>query len=405
MPLFTYKATDTSGKVYTDTIQATSRQNAASAISAQGDKVISIKKVGGVGSFSFGGISVSEKSSFCRFMATMLRSGMSVPEAVEIIRQESKNPKMQQILADLSYQAKKGKSISSVLEQYSDDFDKIFLTIVRVGEESGTMEKSFDYLASQLAASHDLSQKIKGSLMYPAVIVVAMIGNGLLMALFVLPRLAGAFLSLDVELPIYTKALLAVGQFFGENTVLVLLASIAAGIGVVSLFIIPKTKRVIISLLSRAPVVKNVVKSIDVARFSRTFSTLLKSGVPVIEALDVSSESVTSPDMRRISRSFSAHVAKGETISSVLASGRNVFPSVMIQTVRAGETSGTLEDVLAEVANFYEKEVDYSLKRLTSLIEPVMMLTIGVAVGAMVMMMIAPIYSIIGGLQDTIQNQ
>jgi len=404
MPLFIYKATDEKGKVYEDTVQATSKENAAVTLSSQGVKVLTVKKVGGANAIFAGGISTSEKASFCRFMSTMLRSGMSVPEAVEIIRQESKNVRMQKVLADLSYQTRKGKSISSVLEQYEEDFDKVFLTMVRVGEESGTLEKTFEYLSVQMTASHELSQKIKGSLMYPAVIVVAMIGNGLLMAVFVLPRLAGAFLKLEVPLPVYTRILLNVGQFFGERPLVVIGSAIAMGMGFFSLFLIKKTRKIMISLISRAPVVKTVVKHIDVARFSRTLSTLLRSGVPIIESLDVSAESITSPKMKKEAMGFSEQVAKGQSLSEIMTLQRKIFPSIMVQTIKAGEQSGSLEQVLGEVADFYEKEVEFSLKNMTSLIEPVLMLLIGVVVGVMVIMMIAPIYSIIGGLQQTIQQ-
>ena len=404
MPLFTYKAEE-NGKLFEDTIQASSKNNAVATLKSQGVDVLTMKSVGG-GRFSFSrGISVAEKAAFCRFMGTMLKSGMSVPETVEIIRQESKNEKMREVLADLSYQSKKGKSISSVLEKYQDDFDKIFLTMVRVGEESGTLEKAFQYLSQQLTASHELGQKIKGSMMYPAVIVVAMIGNGLLMMVFVLPRLASAFLKLDVPLPAYTKVLLNAGQFFGKNPLLVIGFTFGMAVLAVSLFVVRRTRTVMIGFISKAPVVKNVVKSIDIARFSRTLSTLLKSGVPIIEALDVSSESVNNPKMKKETKMFSQQVAKGKSLSDIMIAQKSVFPPIMVQTIRAGEKSGSMEQVLSEVADFYEKEVEFSLKNLTSLIEPVLMLLIGVVVGVMVIMMIAPIYSIIGGLQQTIQQQ
>ena len=405
MPLFVYKAKDTEGNILEDTIQASSKGNAASTLKSQGLQVLSVKSVGGFGEMFSKGISVAEKSAFCRFMGTMLRSGMGLPEAVEMIRQETKNKQMQKVLADVSYQTKKGKTISSVLENYKKDFDPVFLTMVRVGEESGTLDKSFDYLSQQLQTTHELTQKIKGSLMYPAVIVFAMIGNGILMAVFVLPRLASAFLKLEVPLPVYTRILLNAGQFFGNNVPLVIGFVILSVIAVAMLFVIRPTRVFIIKALSKAPVVKGVVRQIDVARFSRTLSTLLKSGVPIIESLDVSAESITSPKMKSFAKSFSEKVAKGESLSEVLATNKNVFPSVMTQTIRAGEQSGSMEVVLEEVAEFYEKEVDFSLKRLTSLIEPVLMLLIGVVVGVMVIMMIAPIYSIISGLQATIQGQ
>lgn len=403
MPLFTYKATDENGQIIEDTIQASTKENAVGTLKSQGVVVLTIKKVGG--GFSLrGGISTAEKAAFCRFMSTMLRSGMSVPETVEIIRQESKNEKMKKVLADLSYQTRKGKSISTVLENYPEDFDKVFLTMVRVGEESGTLEKSFEYLSVQLTTSHELAQKIKGSLMYPAVIVVAMLGNGLLMAVFVLPRLAQAFLKLDVPLPVYTKALLTAGEFFGKNPLVVFGATGAIGIILILLIIIRKTRTAMIKVVSRAPVVSGVVKDIDVARFSRTLSTLLRSGVPIIEALDVSSEAVTSERMRNETKSFSQQVAKGRSLSDIMVANRSIFPPVMVQTIRAGEKSGTMDQVLSEVAEFYEKEVEFSLKNLTSLIEPLLMLLIGVVVGIMVVLMIAPIYSIIGGLQQSINQ-
>jgi len=405
MPLFTYKAQYEGGTIYSDTIQASSKSSAAQTLKSQGIQVFTIKKVGGFGSDLFGGISVSEKAAFCRFMATMLRSGMSLPEGVEIIRAETKNARLKKILADVSYQTKKGKTISSVLANYKDDFDPVFLTMVRVGEESGTLEQSFDYLAKQLSTTHELSEKIKGSLMYPAVIVVAMFGNGLLMGIFVLPRLSAAFLKLDVPLPFYTKILLNVGQFFGNNQGLVIFTTLAIAVTFFSLFIIKPTRSLMIKSISTLPVVRNVVQHIDIARYSRTLATLLRNGVPIIEALDVSAASITRPQLQQVAKGFSKGIASGQSLSDLIIKSKKYFPSVMVQTIKAGEQSGTLESVLDEIADFYEKEVEFSLKKMTSLIEPVLMLVIGVAVGAMVVIMIAPIYSIITGLQATIAEQ
>lgn len=402
MSLFTYKAQNADGKVVSDTIESSSKANVATTLNSQNLKVLTIKNMGGDLTLFEGRVSVSEKSTFCRFMSTMLRSGMGLPEAVEIIRQETKNAKMQKILADVSYQTKKGKSLSSVLANYKNDFDSVFLTLIKVGEESGTLEKAFDYLAIQMSASHELSQKIKGSLMYPAVIVVAMFGNGIMMAVFVLPRISSAFLKLDVPLPVYTKVLLSVGEFFGKNTVGTIIGALIGAALFFALFIVRPTREFIMKFVVRLPVVKNVVRDIDVARFSRTLSTLLKSGVPIIEALDVSAASISQRSMKLEAAKFSEAVSKGQSLSETLTTNRKAFPSIMVQTIRAGEISGSLEQVLSEVADFYEREVEFSLKRMTSLIEPVLMLTIGVVVGVMVIMMIAPIYSIIGGLQDSI---
>lgn len=406
MRVFEYKAQNAKGEVVSDMIQANTRQQAIATLKANGLTPLSVKRpesFAGRAVFSRG-ISVSEKSAFCRFMATMIRSGMSIPEAVDIIRAETENARLKKILGDIAFQTRKGKSLSVVLSQYESDFGLVFLTMVRVGEQSGTLEKSFDYLARQLAQSHELNQKVKGSMMYPAVIVVAIVANGLLMMLFVLPKISEVFLKLDVPLPFYTKILLQVGNFFGDNALLVLGSTVFLGIFIFMSFQIQTTRKAIVGMITRVPVIRKIVEEVDIARFASTLSTLLRSGVPIIEALDVSSQTLSLPAAKAEAENFSEKVAKGESLSEVLLSTKKIFPPVMVQTIKAGEQSGSLDQVLSEMADFYEKEVDYSLKRFTALLEPALMLLIGAVVGVMVLMMIAPIYGIIGGLQSSIQR-
>jgi type IV pilus assembly protein PilC len=405
MPIFNYKAQDEDGKVISDVVQAANKADAVSSIKARGLQILTIKNPENkINSLFTGHISVSEKAIFCRFMATMLRSGLSLPESVDIIKQETKNKKLSKVLTDISYQTQKGKTLGSVVASYPDEFDTIFLTMVKVGEESGTLDKSFDYLAIQLSGSHELSQKVKGSLMYPAVIIVAMIANMLMMAIFVLPRISSVFLKLDLPLPAYTRVLLKSGEFFGNNSLLVIMATVMLLIAAALFVTIRTTRAIVIRALSTFPAVRNVVTFIDVARFARTFSTLLKSGVPIVSALDVAADSLSQPKMRKVAENFGEDISKGESLSDILIRSRGVFPGIMVQTVRAGEKSGTLEKVLEELAMFYEQEVEFSLKRMTALIEPVLMLLIGMVVGVMVIIMIAPIYSLIGGLQESIQG-
>ncbi|OGM75490.1 hypothetical protein A2382_00295 [Candidatus Woesebacteria bacterium RIFOXYB1_FULL_38_16] len=405
MKLYNYKAKDGRGMILEDILQANDVNEVAGILKSQNLQPLTIKEREKMASGLFGGkIAVSEKSALCRFLSTMLKSGMSVPEAVDIIRSETKNKRLKRVLSDISFQTRKGKSLSFVLSQYPHDFDEIFLTMIKVGEESGTLDKSFRYLSGQLAAAHELNQKVIGSMMYPAVIVVAMVANGLMMTLFVLPRISKVFLRLDLPLPIYTKYLLTVGEFFGSHVLLVILVTIGSFVGIVMLFFIERTRKIMVNILIRMPLVKKVVEYIDIARFSRTLATLLASGVPIIDALDLSANVLTQGAMQKEAKSFGEAVSRGESLSSVLVNKRSVFPAVMVQTVRAGEHSGSLDKILAELADFYESEVDFSLKRLTSLLEPLLMLVVGAVVGVMVIVMIAPIYSIIGGLQSSIQN-
>lgn len=404
MPLFLYKARDQNNLVIEDSIQASSKEEAIGFIKSKKLEILVLKPYRKKKEIMGGKISASEKAALCRFLATMIRSGMSVSESFEIVRQESKNQTLVKILSDITFETQRGKSVSAVLEHYPEHFDKIFLTMIRVGENSGTLDKSFEYLSTQLSASHELSQKIKGSMMYPAVIVAAMIGNGLLMMLFVLPRISTVFLRLDVPLPLYTKVVLNAGAFFGNNVALVLGSIVAFFVFLGFLFSLNKSRKAIFSALSKLPVISTMSTQIDIARFARTFSTLLKNGVPIVESIDVATDVISDKKMRTSAQSFGEKISKGESLTSVFMSSKGIWPTTMIQTIRAGEQSGNLEGVLEEMAVYYEKEIDFSLKRFTSLLEPVLMLFIGVVVGFMVLIMIAPIYSIIGSLQSTIQQ-
>jgi type IV pilus assembly protein PilC len=238
--------------------------------------------------------------------------------------------------------------------------------------------------------------------MYPAVIIAAMIGEGFLMMFFILPRLSSVFLSLNMDLPLATEIILKLGSFIGENTLLVLILAIILGGIMAFLFIYPRTRRAITQSLGRLPAVRKMMNEIDIARFSRTLAILLKSGVPIIQSLDVSANSLAQPKWKEAAKTFSARVAKGESLADVLLDDKSKFPVVLAQAIRTGEETGSMDVVLEELAEFYEREVDYSLKRLTSLLEPVLMLLIGVAVGVMVILMVTPIYSIVGGLDKAL---
>jgi type IV pilus assembly protein PilC len=396
MPLYSYKAKSKGGKVVDDVFQANNKKEVASALKSEGLQVLTIKSIDkGLESISLGKIKISEKAAFCRFMATMLKAGLTLPEAVDIIKEDTKNPKFKKIIYDISFQVRKGKNLSSILSKYQKDFGRIFITMIKAGEESGKLDEAFDYLSKQLLASYELTQKIKGALMYPAVIVVAMMGNFLVMMIFVLPKLSSVFLQMDVEMPKATEIVFKFGTFIDQNTLLVALITGAIFVVILLIFTINTTRSFINNLFLRMPLVRGISMELDIARFSRTLSALLASGVPITVSLEVSSELMTQPSFVKQAKGFSKGIEKGESLSEILAKTKDTFPSSVVQTIKAGEQSGSLEIVLQEMAEFYENEVDYTLKRLTSLIEPLLMIIIGIAVGGMVLIMITPIYSIV----------
>lgn len=398
MTLYSYKVKTQKGDLFEDLIQAPSIKDAASSLVSDGYKILTIKKVEQtIGGMMSGSISISEKATFCRFLATMLRAGLPLPEAIDIIKEETKNRKLKKVMMDISFEVRKGKTISSVLSKYKKDFDPVFLTMVKAGEESGTMDKSFDYLSKQLIMTYELIQKVKGAMMYPIVILCAMFAMVVVMMVFVLPKLATVFFELNVKLPPATKFVMDVGVFIGKYTTEVIVGVFAAAFVVFMLFTIQKTKDVIFDFFMKLPAIKGIVIQIDIARFSRTLSTLLSSGVPIMTCLEVCSNIVRQPALRKQTKLFGVGVAQGKQLSEIILTGKQVFPATVVQTIKAGEKSGSLEQVLEEMAGFYEREVDFNLKKLTSLLEPLLMLVIGVAVGVMVVIMITPIYSLVGG--------
>ena len=399
MALYSYKVKTAKGDIFEDLIQAATVRDAVSSLTSEGYKVLTVKKVDQkLGGFGGGSISISEKAAFCRFLATMLRAGLPLPEAIDILKEETKSKKLQKVLMDVSFGVRKGKTLSSVLSKYKKDFDPVFLTMVKAGEESGTIDKSFDYLAKQLIMTYELMQKVKGAMMYPLVIVGAMIANFVVMLVFVLPKLATVFFQLNVKLPPTTKFVLGVGQFIGKYTTEVIVGVFLFAFIIFLLFTIQKTKDAIFDFFMRLPAIKGIVIQIDIARFSRTLSTLLSSGVPIMVCLEVCANILRQPSLKKEAKSFGAKIEQGKQLSEIISSGSKAFPSTVTQTIKAGEKSGSLEEVLSEMAEFYEREVDYNLKKLTSLLEPLLMLIIGVAVGAMVIIMITPIYSLVGGM-------
>lgn len=401
MDTFTYKVKDKKGKIFEDVIESTSRKEAASFLREQGYQVLTVRKTMPTQSVidKARRVSVVEKAIFCRYLSTMMKAGLPLAEAVEIMAKEATNRKMVRILRDLQYSLQRGQKISSVFARYPGVFDPVFLTLTRAGEESGTLEQSFDYLAKQLMSSYELSQKVKGALLYPGVIISAMLGVGILMITFVLPRISKVFLKLNITLPLPTQILLSLSTFLGDNFPFVIMSVVLVIIACIILLSISNTRKALSRAASKLPVVSRLFDQLDLARFSRTLSTLLKSGVPILESIRVSVNLLTQKKFVRLGRTFEEEIQKGNSLSDAISKGEGIFPGLMTQSLRAGEKTGSLEVVLEELAQFYEQEVEHTLKGLTSILEPVLMLVIGVAVGAMVISIIAPIYSIIGSLQ------
>lgn len=398
MAQFSYKALDLSNKVVEGQVAAKTKEEAGRIISKKQLSPLVVRELPQK-RLTRGTIPMVDKITFCRYIAAMLSSGLSISDGIEVLRNETKNPVMRQILGDLNYALEQGQPLSSVFEQYPNVFEPYFLTLTHAGEVSGTLADVFKQLEIQMRSEYSLTSKIKGALLYPSVVFTAMLGIGFMMFFFVLPQIGRVFLSLRVELPLFTQLLFKLSIALSSQVIPIVIGLIASGFGFVFLLKKRSVRNIIFRLVSPIPMIKNLIIKIDLARFTRIFSTLLRSAVPITESLEIALESMSWPQFHALKDSFPEQVRKGKSISSVVKDSK-VFPSLVVQMVAAGEKSGTLDSTLADLASFYEEEVEENLKSLTQILEPVLMLLVGVAVGGMILSIIAPIYGVVSNFQQ-----
>ncbi|MFH1705524.1 MAG: type II secretion system F family protein [Patescibacteria group bacterium] len=402
MPTFKYRATDRKNKLITDTIEAASEKEAKTLLEDKDLQVLVLKNLnkGFLGQLSspFGNnFPLADKVSLCRHLSIMISSGIALEEAFGLLITGVTNKTVKKVLQDVSFSLRKGQSLFLSFSRYSNLFGDIFLSMVKTGELSGTLDKSFNYLAQQFKQEDDLRKKIISALIYPAVIVCLMGSVGALMVTFVLPRLSKVFLTMDVELPIVTRLLLKASLFLEKN---LLLSLAAVAVIVIAGLILVKSKqgkKLFYSLASRMPVLNKIFLYYNLTRFNQSLSALLKGGVSIEESLEISSQALIIPEKKQFSKAFHEKISKGLPLATVFSETK-IFPPLMIQMVSVGEKTGNLEKILAEVALFYKEEVENSLKNFITLLEPLLMILVGIAVGVMVLAFISPIYSLIGNL-------
>lgn len=398
MPSFNYKAVTHEKKLIEGVLTAKDLEEAANLLGKQALTPVTIKERNDK-KFIRGGIPIVDKITFCRYMGIMLSTGLSLTEGIEVLRNETKNPVLKQILEDMQYGLEQGQQLSTIFERYPGVFENYFLTLVRAGEVSGKLAEVFIHLETELRAEYSLKSKVKGALMYPIIIFIAMIGIGILMFFFVLPQIGKVFLSLNLPLPAPTRILFQLSITFSSQVIPIIVLTLLLVVGGFFALRMQTIRDHLIGILTLVPVVRKLIIKIDIARFCRIFSTLMRSAVPITEALEISLSLMSWKQFRNLNIVIPKEIRKGRSLASALKD-QHVFPSLVIQMIAAGEKTATIDTTLADLATFYEGEVEEEVKGLTQIIEPVMMLMVGVMVGAMILSIIAPIYSVVGSFQQ-----
>ncbi len=398
MPIFSYRAIDSKKNVSKGTISSRDEQEVVTSLGKKGLTLLSVKKAVQTIRHS-GSLPTIEKITFCRYVSSMLASGLSLSEGIEVLEQETKHPLMRQLLSDISYGLEHGQPLSTIFAQYPNVFDQFFLTLVTVGEVSGTLADVFSYLEKGLRAEYSMNQKIKGALMYPVVVLFAMGAVGLLMFFFVLPQIGRVFLNMRLPLPAFTRGLFIFSLALSRNMI-----PIFAGLGgglIALIFLLQRNtgKRIFFGSISYIPLVRNLIKQIDMARFTRIFSTLVRSAVPITQALEIALTGFSWSGFRMIAEPLKKAVIEGKPLSLAFKE-QQVFPALLIQMIAAGEKTGTLDKTLGDLASFYEEKVEEEVKGATQVLEPILILLVGIGVGVMILSVIAPIYSVVSSLQQ-----
>ncbi len=395
---FVYSAINKAGQKETATIQAPNVIAAGHMLKEQGLTVTRLQESGKKSFFksleNFSTISLDEKINFVENLSVMLKAGISISRGLQIQVRQTKNTKFRNILTDVYNQVQQGKGLSEALEKYPGIFSNIFYSMIKVGEVSGNLDKSLEYLSIQLHREADLKSKTKGAMIYPSVIVAAMLIVGVLMSIFVLPKLTSVFKEFGGTLPLTTRIVIAFADFMSAHAVMVLLALAAAVAAAVSFYKTREGQKLFDNFILRFMVVNAIVKKINLARFARILSSLLKSGIPIVQALEVASNSLDNIPYQELVRQAAADVKLGKPLTETLGKNENLFPVLVVQMIQVGEESGTVQEILEQLAVHYEEEVDSTLRNLSSVIEPLLLLFIGGVVGVLAMALIAPIYNI-----------
>lgn len=344
-------------------------------------------------------ISLKEKMFFARHMAIMSKSGMHILDILRTLRKQAQSSSMRRILDDLTEHVKNGQFLADGLAKYRRQFGDFFVNVVRIGELSGTLSENLEYLAESVQKKRDLESKVKGAMAYPIIILIATLGLTAGMTFFIFPKILPIFKSLKVELPTATKIFIKISTLMIEHGVVVLGIAVAVIIGLWLILKIRPVRYCWDRLLLAVPILGTMIQHYNVVLFVRTISLLLKSGIKVVQALEICANSMENLAYRAAVLKIAAGVGKGDPITKHLAAHPYLFPAVLVEMIGVGEQTGRLTDTCTYLATYYEAELDTSTKTLSNILEPLMLLVMGFIVGFVALSIILPIYEVSQGIK------
>jgi type IV pilus assembly protein PilC len=396
---FHYVASQPSGRIVEADVEAKGPSDVLAWMATQGLRPVSLKAIGGVQTKGLQGmfgqsITVEDQVFLTKYLALMLKVGTDLFKAIDILIADFDKPVVKALLIEIRDNLGKGQPFYATFAKYPKFFSPVFVNLIRAGEKSGNLEVIFNDLSVDLQRDAELRNNIKGALIYPMILVGMAILIILGMVTLVLPKIASSFYSNSINPPPFSAVVFAIGLFIGQYVVEIMVGLVVLVIGGIFFFRSDFGKFIFGRIVNRIPVVNEVVHRIALQRFAATLSSLMKAGMPIIESLEIAAEAGGSAEMKaallRISREG---IAKGLTIGEAFRK-EPYFPQVVVNLISISEQAGHLESILATLADFYEGEINSSVKILVAFIEPVLLVVIGLIVGTIALAIIIPVYQL-----------
>lgn len=396
MEKFKYRAKDKNGRTVEGLVEAGSINQAAKILRERGLLVINLNQKGenlvlqikgGLGR-----VTTQDKVNFTRQLSTMINAGLTITEALAILELQA-SPALTRLISDILHQVESGVNLADALGKHASVFDQIYIALIRSGETAGVLDKVLSRLADNLEKQAEFRRKIKGAMVYPIIVIGGMLAVMAVMIIFVIPKLTTIYEEFQADLPTSTKILIAVSKFASHYWWLV--AAILAGLFFLGRVLSknPLFRRQLDGLLFKLPIIGKLRKGMILTEFTRTLGLLIGSGILIVEAIEVTTKSLNSPNYEEKMKEVSKEVEKGLPLATALAK-TEIFPPLLPQMVAVGEETGKLDEVLGKVSTYFEQETDTAVKGLTTAIEPLIMIVLGVGVGFLMLSIILPIYNL-----------
>lgn len=400
---FKYNASDKEGRILNNVVKASSVDEANNILLSQGLTPIKIQPLALTSKEKHNNkkIKLLDKQVFFDNLSQMLKAGLPLTESLESLKDNTNNKNFQAVISDIKYNIETGNSLSFSLKRYPKIFDNLTVKMIEVGEIGGTLMESSEQLAEQLKKDYELRGKVKGAMIYPLVILVLMVTITIGLLIFVIPSLTSLFTSSGMTIPITTQILITMSTLLKNDFIFIAIGCVILSFILKRLMALPLIKHYKDLFIIHLPVIGETTKKINTTIFCRTLASLIRSGVPITDGLQITGDALSNSLYHNAVVNFKSEVEKGTNLSDVMRKYPKYFSSLTLRMVSVGDKTGTTPDMLMNTASFYQKQIDDTLSNISTIIEPVMIVVMGAGVLFLALSVIMPIYQLTSGISNS----